>query len=69
MDREEETRDLRAWLISVREAPYALAKIAERSLITQRALQQIMNGSTKAAQPSTIKALQSARRWFDKRKK
>jgi hypothetical protein len=69
MDREEETRELRAWLLSVQKTRYALAKIAERSLITQRALQGIMNGSTKAAQPSTVKALQSARRWFEKRKK
>jgi len=69
MDRRKETNELREWLQSIKDQDYSFVKIAARSLVTLRAIQAISSGQTKAANPTTIKALQSARRWWDKQPK
>jgi hypothetical protein len=66
MDRQKETQELRAWLISVKSKPYAIAKISERAMVVPKTLYAIINDPNKVAQASTIKALQSARKWWEK---
>lgn len=66
MDRQQETQDIRQWLESMKGNWDWICKKTE---LSKKTLTLIVNSPEHLAQPSTIKALKSARKSWEMKKK